>query len=307
MARCGPMIRRQWEDLVVHNPMLIEVTRFQRRYFSVNRGTSVNALVLGLFLILYALIVMTVIENRGTLSPFTLLHGQTVLFAVFGPMMLYGAVAGERERRSWDLLLAAPVTKSQIIAGKFMGAMAALGVAFALMQVPLVIAARSYVESRWQVLLVGDLMSLTFAMCVCALTILLSARVKRGLMALGATLGSLVSLLVVVPMLTGMGSADSHIQDVAFFMHPFYALNRLSQLQTYQHIVLQHLVWSRHHGPTDVRPPMPPEQAPVVWWWGWPQVAVYVVFALILLAWAINTLNFAENEVKFLPQGHKDA
>jgi hypothetical protein len=41
--------------------------------------------------------------------------------------------------------------------------------------------------------------------------------------------------------------------------------------------------------------------------WGWPQILVYIALTLTLLAWASNTLNFAENEVKFLPQGDKNA
>ena len=42
-------------------------------------------------------------------------------------------------------------------------------------------------------------------------------------------------------------------------------------------------------------------------WYGWPQIIVYFAFTAILLTWATKTLTFAENEVKFLPQGHKDA
>src|SRR5471030_1873350 len=116
------MIRDQWNDLIVHNPMLIEITRFRRRFLSPAAGGSVQGVLLVLALICYATIVLIVIENRQSISPIYLIMFETGLLTVLAPMLLYNSIAGERERRSWDLLLAAPITKSHIVVGKFIGA-----------------------------------------------------------------------------------------------------------------------------------------------------------------------------------------
>ena len=293
------MIKEKWLDLVIQNPMLIEITRFRRRYTSASATSSMNGVVVLLCIICYATLLLVVIQNRASISPIVMIFAQTAFLTVLAPMLLYGSISGERERRSWDLLLVAPITKPQIVVGKFMGAMAALGVAVILFQVPIEIAATSYDRSHWQSVLVADLVSVTFLMCVCALTILFSARVKRSLMALGATLGSLVTILIVFPALVGLGQSGP-ATDAAFFLHPFVVLSRIGDRDD---------AISRNGagtvGPGTSQPDFPSNvPAP---WWGWPQTLTYLGLTIVLLAWASNTLNFAENEVKFLPQGHKDA
>jgi len=253
---------------------------------------------------------MVVVQNRESISPIALIMFETAFLGVLAPMMLYNAIAGERERRSWDLLLAAPITKSQIVFGKFIGALAGLGVAFLLFQVPIEIAAASYEKAHWQTVLNADLVSFTFLMLVCSLTILFSARVKRGLMALGATLGSLLSVLVVIPSIVGVGSADRHMTDVTFFLHPFIVFQRIYELDDLYFFQSKQLLATKGmSGPTGefMAPPTAFQSYVQPIWWGWPQALTYLALALVLLGWASNTLNFAENEVKFLPQGHKDA
>lgn len=299
------MIRQRWQELISQNPMLIEITRFRRRYFSLSRGTSVNAVAIVLILICYALLLLVVIQNRESISPIAVILAQTVLLTIFAPMMLYGSVAGERERRSWDLLLAAPITKAQIVAGKFIGAVSALAVAFVAIQVPVLVAAYYFDMAHSRTVFVADCMSFSFVTAVCALTILFSARVKRSLMALGATLGGLVGALIVLPAFLNVGRIDPHMTDASFFLHPIYAINRLNDLDRYYYMLAHSSFISDATGMTGPQvgsegPPLPP-------YWGWAQAATYLFLAIVLLAWAANTLNFAENEVKFLPQGHKNA
>jgi len=295
------MMQQRWNELVVQNPMLIEITRFRRRYFSFSGANSVNGVVMTLVLICYATLILIVAENRTSVSPFVIVIFETGLLTVFAPMMLYGSIAGERERRSWDLLLAAPISKAQIVVGKFMGAMAALGIAVLMFQVPIVITVIYYKEAPWPYVLTSEIISVSFVMSVCALTILFSARVKRGLMALGATLGSLMCLLIVFPSLIEAGGSDHHFNDLSLFLHPFYVLSRLQDLAA--------RAYERSAHTTIVSPyaAIGTDDAVPSAWWGWPQLLVYFAFTAILLTWATNTLSFAENEVKFLPQGHKDA
>ena len=273
-------MKERFLEVFVHNPMLVEITRFRRRYFSFSTGNSANSVVLTLILLSYAGFVLIVEENREAMNPISIVMFETAVLSVFAPMMLYGSIAHERERRSWDLLLAAPITKAQIVAGKFMGALAALCIAVALFQLPILIAAFGYRETNWWNLIEASFVSFSFLTTVCALTILFSARVKRGLMALGAVLGILTVSLVVFPALSYGSGVDHMAGDATLYLHPF--------------TVMAHLM-------------MTDEQNKVVSAWGWPQTFVYLFLSLALLAWAENTLNFAENEVKFLPQGDKNA
>ncbi len=240
-------------------------------------------------LLCYAGLVLVVRDNSHNTNPISLIMFETGLLTVFAPMMLYGAIAGERERRSWDLLLAAPITKSQIVFGKFMGALAALSVAVLLFQVPILISALSFPETNWLKLLWATLMSFAFLLDVCALTILFSARVKRGLMALGAVLGILGITLVVIPSVFSAAGVDRVSSQVTMFLHPISVLYELGGNDRDRYSMVDQ--------PTFVP----------LWLWGWPQTIVYALFAVLMLNWAAKTLTFAENEVKFLPQGNKNA
>ena len=234
-----------------------------------------------MILILYAGLVLVVAQNRESIHPIGIVCFELVIFTIFAPMMLYGSIAGEREKRTWDLLLAAPITKAQIVAGKFMGALCALGVVTLFFQLPILIAAVGYTENplNWLHLLESELVAFTFALDVCAITILFSARVKRGLMALGAVLGILTCGLVVIPAFLASMGVNGNTLDVPCYLHPFFVLSHLMERN--------------------------PSVGSVVW--GIPHILVYAAMAVVLLVWTENTLNFAENEVKFIPKGDKHA
>jgi hypothetical protein len=41
------------------------------------------------------------------------------------------------------------------------------------------------------------------------------------------------------------------------------------------------------------------------WMWGAPQILIYLGLAAVFLQWAITTLYYAENDVKFIPDKKK--
>ena len=156
------MKRQLWDDLVLKNPMLIEIQRFRRRFLSFSGSNTMNSAVLALCLVCYAGLVLIVLQARGNISPLVIVMFQTGIFTIFAPGMLHGAIAGERERRSWDLLLVAPISKAQIVVGKFIGAMAALGIASVLFLFPILIAAVSYRGTNWNDLFEAEAVSLSW-------------------------------------------------------------------------------------------------------------------------------------------------
>jgi ABC-type transport system involved in multi-copper enzyme maturation permease subunit len=276
-----------FEALVRENPMRIEIARFRRRYLGF-QGSGLSNAILALILLCYTGMVMLVVNLRGDMPPVALVMFQTGLFCFFGPAMLHGAIAGERERRSWDLLLVAPITKAQIVAGKFMGAMAALGIGAVAMGLPIVLSAFAYAKTNAYDLLLAELVSLTFCMLVCAWTLFISARVKRPFMALGTSVGTLALALLVVPLLfAALIGGDRFTSESLNFLNPFVALNAIGERAENTYSAQNAMVPFAMYGLT--------------------HVFVYTALTACFLVYAEKTLNFPENEIKFLPRGHQDA
>lgn len=277
------------DSLLTENPMRIEVSRFRRRFLGFG-GSTVSNTVLGLIMLCYTGIVMMVVNMRGDLPPIPIIMFQTGLFCFFGPAMLHGSIAGERERRSWDLLLVAPITKAQIVAGKFMGAMAALSIGAAAMALPTLIAAIAYGKTPIYDLVLAEAVSLTFCMLVCSWTIFLSARAKRPFMALGATIGTLALGLAVIPAIfASLSSGDRFSTEMIGYLNPFVSLAMIDSVNS--------------------RSGFSYESAPFISGalYGLPHLFIYLGLAAALLVYAEKTLHFPENEVKFMPQSHHDA
>ncbi len=273
------------DALVRENPMRIEIARFRRRFLGFG-GTGLNNAILALVLLCYTGLVMIVVQVRGDLPPVAIVLFQTGLFCFFGPAMLHGAIAGERERRSWDLLLVAPITKAQIVAGKFMGALAALGIGAAAMALPTVLAAISYSKTTFYDLVLAEGVSLSFCTLVCAWTIFLSARAKRPFMALGATIGTLALGLLVFPTLfLSLAGGDRLTGEMLTYVNPFAALAIL--MESGSHAVTN----SSEYGnliPANL--------------YGIPHILIYLGLTIAFLIYAEKTLHFPENEIKFIPQ-----
>ncbi len=268
--------------------MIVEVTRFRRRFLTFGPNPITNVM-LALVLVIYFSLILVLIAARGSIPPLALVMGQTGIFALAAPAMLHSAIVGERERRSWDLLLVAPISKAQIVVGKFLGALSALSVASFFFAIPI---ALSWFLSLGKSLgggsglievILGELVSLSFTILVCAFTMLISARVKRSFMALGVTLGSLLVFLGLLPALFGTALSGDRIgTEFLLLGHPLMALNELYiRASPYQ----------------DTNDPLFSMAL-----YGLPHVVIYSALSAVMIGWTINTLTFAENEVKFLPK-----
>ena len=268
------------------NPMMVEITRFRRRFLG---GNSLNTIILALTVLIYIGIVALVWSYRDAANPLLLIMLQTFIFTLLGPAMLYGSIAGERERRSWDFLLVAPVSQGQIVVGKFMGAASAILVCAIAFLLPILIGTVSYESytwgsgygtslrsDLWQVFK-GELISISWGLLVCAVTIFFSARCRRGFIALGTVLALFLCALIIWPILLASSMRYNSGSDFLLFYHPFMALARLE--------------------PTRIRLQDPFQVA-----FGWPQIFSYFLLSGVFLFWTEKTLRFADTEVKFLPK-----
>jgi len=284
-----------WKSLVIENPMLIEITRFRRKFFGAG-SSAANSVLVALSGLIFLGLMAVVWSNRDSANPIILVMLQTGIFTLLAPAMLHGSIAGEREKRSWDFLLVAPVTQAQIIFGKFMSAAMAIFACAALFALPIGIGVIFYEpynygyyggtpeESGWSYwnLFEAELLSISWGLVLCAMSIFFSARARRGFIALGTTLAILVASLIVWPILTVSAGLTGDSGGFLNFFHPFWAL---TQIET------------ANHGRADFIAGT---------YYGIPQILIYLFMTAVFMAWAERTLKFADNEVKFIPK-HKDA
>ncbi|HVT13996.1 MAG TPA: ABC transporter permease [Fimbriimonadaceae bacterium] len=267
-----------FESLFVENPMLIEVKRYRRRMLGGGKGISIAFLTLGA--ICYVGLLLVVGSANGGIPAITIVMLQTLVFTLGAPAILNNAIAGEREKRTWDLLLVAPVTKAQIMIGKFAGAMTNLLLGAALFLLPVFICAVSNRDTDYVALLWAEVDSIAFAVLACAFTLLFSARCRRGFTALGVSLGMLLLGLIAYPAVVGMfGNVDSSAADVLLTFHPFYVQARLME-QRFDHNSIA-----------------PSAEGQALF-----QIVVFLCLAIVFLVWTERTLTFSDNEVKFLPK-----
>ena len=287
----NPQKQTWWEELITKNPMMAEVTRFRKRFLSF-RGSSVaiNGGI-GIVLVLYALFAMTCVYYRGDIDPIILLMFFTGLMLFVIPLMLHASIAGERERRSWEMLLVAPITHGQIIVGKFAGAIAGLSMAFGLYLVPVLIDAAFHSDTRFLSLVLGILTVLAQGASLIAMTLLISSRVKRPLIALAVSIGVVMVYFFFVPGLIGTMSSFTG----RFFtgvVSPFEVLRRLDvNLTRYEDSIsgqfsvqtLDLVGLTASH------------------------LAYQLVITVSMLVWATKTLVYADHEVKFIPKKKRHA
>jgi ABC-type transport system involved in multi-copper enzyme maturation permease subunit len=94
-------------------PEMINRRMLDRRNWS-NQHTAA-VVVAGVF---YLIFLLTVLPNAATVESSIFLYIMMIVVLFVVPITLHGVIAGEREKRSLDMLLAAPVTSAEIVWAK---------------------------------------------------------------------------------------------------------------------------------------------------------------------------------------------
>lgn len=275
-------IKRLFSDLVTDNPMMAEISRFKSRYLSVKGSSAAVNGGVGILIFCFVLFTVICVYYRGDIPPIPLLSLYLFFAVLVIPLILHGAIAGERERRSWDMLMVAPITPAQIVIGKFAGAFVGMLVTLAIFLFPIFILAVFYSRTVWYALFLAILLVVAQLALIIATTIFISARVKRPLTALGISIGIIFVVFFLVPSASGFGSQSTGLlainQPFSLIMilsrigEPTYGYNDLGDVQA-----LAPLIFATN-------------------------LAFEFILTISLLAWTIKTISFADNEVKFLPK-----
>jgi len=198
------------KSIVLENPMLVEAKRFGRKFLGVSRGNTLSRGILVLSCFIYLMLVMVTFSNRTSMNSDYIIQFQTGLLCFVVPTITYGAVAGERERRTWDLLIVAPISKLQIIIGKFVSGLIVI-CSVALLMVPLIFILAVSNGDRFMAVMSGEAASLGFATAFSACGLYVSSLMNRAFAAQAATYAVGLVWLVLWPMLVYLlnGSGDS--------------------------------------------------------------------------------------------------
>ncbi|MEQ1932460.1 MAG: ABC transporter permease subunit [Fimbriimonadaceae bacterium] len=211
-------------ELFIENPLLIEFKRNLRRFFLVGRGKGANLGIFTMAILIYFFIFMIVFSVRTYLEISAIVVTQLVLLSFIVPAIMHGTIAGERERRSWDMLLVAPISNKQIVYGKFMSGAAMIGLMLVLFW-PLILILFPYdVHAPFSVVLGQQLTVAGYGVFVAGLSIYISSRCNRAFSANLIIFGTVFILLVVLPIFLAMALSRGPDQSIVWFFHPFWTV-----------------------------------------------------------------------------------
>jgi ABC-type transport system involved in multi-copper enzyme maturation permease subunit len=215
-----------FRELVIDNPLQIEFKRAFRRFFGVSRNGTLNAAILVLCVMVYSILMLVVITYREFMSPIAILILQLIMLTFIVPANLHGAIAAEREKRTWDMLLVAPITNAQIVIGKMIGGVLLLLFVSALLIPATVLSFAGDNDATFGKVLAAEAVVLGFAFFLAALSVFISARTKRAFAAQLTIYAVLILGLIVWPIFTSV-LVPYREQGYLLFMHPYYALVRI--------------------------------------------------------------------------------
>ncbi|HEY3782419.1 MAG TPA: ABC transporter permease subunit [Fimbriimonadaceae bacterium] len=210
------------------NPLLVEARRFWRKFVGASKSKTTNKALIFLLAVIYLSIVGIAFANMNSLTAEHITLFQSFLFCFIVPAVTFGAIAGERERRSWDMLMVAPISKTQIILGKFLSAISVvLAVAVGLLPIVIICSfgKENYAphDQLWGVL-ASETASIGFGIAFAALGIFISSLMNRAFSAQATIYAILFVWMILWPMLVAiiptLGN-ESNSGEYLLWTHPF--------------------------------------------------------------------------------------
>lgn len=226
--------------LFVANPVYEEATRAWRKFFRTAGGPGKGMAYAGCLFVglLYIWILAEIVMNPGGWAE-PILFIQLTVVTLAMPVSIYAAVAGERERSTWEALILTRLTPGQIVVGKIVWRLVGLVILMAIFLVPLIVG--SYGQSLFPagngvLLLNAELMTFAWGFVLCAFGLWVSTNTRHSVTSAALIFITLLAVLALIPALFGMfGGASFGVDDFAdnypmwILMHinAFYAMNSL--------------------------------------------------------------------------------
>jgi ABC-type transport system involved in multi-copper enzyme maturation permease subunit len=215
------------DDIFLRNPLYVEFKRGWRRFIGVGGTNFLNVGVLALGAVIYLTIVSTVLGNLQFMNAVFVVIAYLGIVVFVVPAVGHAAIAGEREKRTWEVLLCSPLTNLQVAFGKYMTSLLSSLVIF-LLFVPLVFASLFSQESRLGEAILATVCALCFTVFAQTVTLVVSSLCKRAYAAQIATYMVLFLGLAIWPALVGIASAgDETTTRLLNCLNPFLALGMI--------------------------------------------------------------------------------
>ena len=152
--------------------------------------------------------------------------------------IIHGALAGEREKRTLDLLLVAPVTERQIVFAKFSKSILPSVILLFVALIPAAILAFARIKigqaplqahgNIFLQLTLAGLLIATTTFFISAMALAISGINRTTSNAMTSSLGALFLLYILMPIMVGMMEPiNPNLPKVLGFVHPFVCLSEL--------------------------------------------------------------------------------
>ena len=206
--------------LVLDNPMTLEATRVWRRFIRSggDTGKGVNLTAICVLTVLYLWLLGAILRYREDMTVGILLL-EVGLLTLIVPGSMYAAVSGERERMTWDGLIMTSLSPGQIVVGKLLWRVVLILGLAALFVPPLLLchyatgllgAERNMRDAyKLSELFLAQGIIVTWGFLLAGFSLLVSTRTKRAVTTLAIVTITLLSFLVLVPMLVSLFGGDN--------------------------------------------------------------------------------------------------
>ncbi|MBS1723361.1 MAG: ABC transporter permease subunit [Armatimonadetes bacterium] len=231
-------MRHVVRDLFTENPCLPKSLSSFSRSLRIGTWPASTAIVAVIILLVYACLVALAVQSVTWFEPSIFLYGMLLISILLVAAVLYSGLAGEREKKSLDLLLVAPVTGAQIVAAKLTKAFLPLVASILALMVPAIVIGMmrivkgqpAFIDNvNFPIALAGALgLTLSANVLVAGVAVYMSALNKTMSSALTATIGCLFALYVVIAVLvSAMAPISKDLVDTLLAYHPFVAMSSL--------------------------------------------------------------------------------
>ena len=222
----------------LHRTMVkAEVARERSKVLSESSWSGTNLAVKVIVLLLYLFILSMMISYNEVMSASFLVFALLGAYVLFIPATLHGCIAGERESRSLDILLTAPVSTQEVVMSKLARAIIpmtwlalALGIPGLVLAIIAEVNGSRYHEEGLFNFVVGFVYVLVAGGAISCLVTYISSRAKTTAAALMSTVGVFFIGLIVYPVIFGMfAMVSGDLSDSMFWFlgHPFVMLGAL--------------------------------------------------------------------------------
>ncbi len=226
-----------WEKLISRNPMMAEPARFVRQITSPSEWKG-QQIVMGVIVaIIFIFFMAMTFVYSDAMDPGGMIYVMMGLIVLVVPVNLHGAIAGEREKRSLDMLLAAPLTAQQIVSAKILRVIVPLSLIVVGFAIPAyVLAIKRAMQNTTtyygphappEMVMVtnGLVLTVCFAIFCSVCTVYVSSITRNTASALISSIGAIFFYLVVLPlMLMPFFWLLPWMGEIIGLMHPFGAL-----------------------------------------------------------------------------------